>query len=158
MPVSLLTQADVPTPHPSRHRGLPSTYGDDAQNERVDDARASHAIASTHGEVSPRAAVRYKRHGTLGGQRLVDECTGKHAIAFRPWLSKSSPESTTSPSAGRSHGTLIELRWTSATHPKAWILIYYAEVSGWLVGAGEPPKSIAVTADGVRLLEECGFN
>jgi hypothetical protein len=35
--------------------------------------------------------------------------------------------------------------------------IYYAEVSGWLVGAGEPPKSVAVTADGVRLLEECGF-
>ena len=30
--------------------------------------------------------------------------------------------------------------------------IYYAEVSGWLVGAGEPPKSVAVTADGVRLL------
>ena len=35
--------------------------------------------------------------------------------------------------------------------------IYYAEVSGWLVGAGEPPKSVAVTVDGVRLLEECGF-
>jgi len=35
--------------------------------------------------------------------------------------------------------------------------IYYAEVSGWLVGAGEPPKSVAVTGDGVRLLEECGF-
>ena len=35
--------------------------------------------------------------------------------------------------------------------------IYYAEVSGWLVGAGEPPKSVAITADGVRLLEECGF-
>jgi hypothetical protein len=35
--------------------------------------------------------------------------------------------------------------------------IYYAEVSGWLVGAGEPPKSAAITADGVRLLEECGL-
>ena len=35
--------------------------------------------------------------------------------------------------------------------------IYYAEVSGWLVGAGEPPKSVTVTADGVRLLEECGL-
>jgi hypothetical protein len=35
--------------------------------------------------------------------------------------------------------------------------IYYAEVRGWLVGAGEPPKGVAVTADGVRLLEECGF-
>jgi hypothetical protein len=35
--------------------------------------------------------------------------------------------------------------------------IYYSEVSGWLVGAGEPPKSVAVTADGVRLLEECGL-
>jgi hypothetical protein len=34
--------------------------------------------------------------------------------------------------------------------------IYYAEVSGWLVGAGEPPLSVAITADGVRLLEECG--
>jgi hypothetical protein len=32
-----------------------------------------------------------------------------------------------------------------------------AEVSGWLVGAGKPPKSVAVTADGVRLLEKCGF-
>jgi hypothetical protein len=35
--------------------------------------------------------------------------------------------------------------------------IYYAEVSGWLVGAGEPPQSVAITADGVRLLEECGL-
>ena len=35
--------------------------------------------------------------------------------------------------------------------------IYYAEVRGWLVGAGEPPKGVAVTADGVRLLEECGL-
>ena len=35
--------------------------------------------------------------------------------------------------------------------------IYYAEVSGWLVGAGEPPLSVAITADGVRLLEECGL-
>lgn len=35
--------------------------------------------------------------------------------------------------------------------------IYYAEVSGWLVGAGEPPKSVAITADGLRLLEECGL-
>jgi len=35
--------------------------------------------------------------------------------------------------------------------------IYYAEVNGWLVGAGEPPKSVAITADGVRLLEECGL-
>src|SRR3979411_2496356 len=24
--------------------------------------------------------------------------------------------------------------------------IYYAEVSGWLVGAGEPPRSVAITA------------
>jgi hypothetical protein len=35
--------------------------------------------------------------------------------------------------------------------------IYYAEVSGWLVGAGEPPQGVAITADGVRLLEECGL-
>ena len=35
--------------------------------------------------------------------------------------------------------------------------IYHAEVSGWLVGAGEPPQSVAITAEGVRLLEECGL-
>jgi hypothetical protein len=35
--------------------------------------------------------------------------------------------------------------------------IYYAEVSEWLVGAGEPPQSVAITADGVRLLEDCGL-
>ena len=35
--------------------------------------------------------------------------------------------------------------------------IYYAEVSGWLVGAREPPLSVAITADGVRLLEESGL-
>ena len=35
--------------------------------------------------------------------------------------------------------------------------IYYAEISGWLVGAGEPPQSVAIAADGVRLLEECGL-
>jgi hypothetical protein len=35
--------------------------------------------------------------------------------------------------------------------------IYYAEVSGWLVGAGEPPLGVAITDDGVRLLEECGL-
>jgi len=34
-------------------------------------------------------------------------------------------------------------------------LISFAELSGWLVGAGEPPTIIAITADGVRLLEEC---
>jgi hypothetical protein len=33
----------------------------------------------------------------------------------------------------------------------------YAEVSGWLVGAGEPPLSVAITGDGVRLLVECGL-
>jgi hypothetical protein len=36
-------------------------------------------------------------------------------------------------------------------------LIYYAEVNGWLVGTGEPPKIIAITADGIRLLAECGL-
>ena len=35
--------------------------------------------------------------------------------------------------------------------------IYYAEERGWLVGAGEPPLSVAITADGVRLLVECGL-
>jgi hypothetical protein len=35
--------------------------------------------------------------------------------------------------------------------------IYFAEVSGWLVGAGEPPQSVAITADGVQLLEQCGL-
>jgi hypothetical protein len=36
-------------------------------------------------------------------------------------------------------------------------LVYYAEVNGWLVGAGEPPKIVSITADGVRLLAECGL-
>ena len=35
--------------------------------------------------------------------------------------------------------------------------IYYAELSGWLVGSGEPPKGVAITEDGVRLLEELGL-
>ena len=35
--------------------------------------------------------------------------------------------------------------------------VYYAEVSGWLVGAGEPPESVAITAQGIRLLEERGL-
>jgi len=35
--------------------------------------------------------------------------------------------------------------------------IYYAEVSGWLVGAGEPPQAVAVTLEGVRLLQDCGL-
>ena len=35
--------------------------------------------------------------------------------------------------------------------------IYYAEISGWLVGAREPPLGVAITADGVRLLEERGL-
>jgi hypothetical protein len=35
--------------------------------------------------------------------------------------------------------------------------IYYAEVIGWLVGASEPPQGVAITTDGVRLLEECGL-
>jgi hypothetical protein len=35
--------------------------------------------------------------------------------------------------------------------------IYYAEVSGWLVGAREPPQAVAITPDGVRLLEDCAL-
>ena len=35
--------------------------------------------------------------------------------------------------------------------------IYYAEVSGWLVGAREPPQGVAITPDGVRLLEDCAL-
>jgi hypothetical protein len=35
--------------------------------------------------------------------------------------------------------------------------IYFAEVSGWLVGAGEPPQSVAITAEGIRLLKERGL-
>lgn len=35
--------------------------------------------------------------------------------------------------------------------------IYHAEVSGWLVGAGEPPQSVAITTAGVKLLEERGM-
>jgi hypothetical protein len=36
-------------------------------------------------------------------------------------------------------------------------LIYVAELSGWLVGVGEPRTIIAITAEGVRLLEACGL-
>src|SRR3979411_1208787 len=32
--------------------------------------------------------------------------------------------------------------------------IYYAEVSGWLVGSGEPPRGVAITAAGVELLKK----
>ena len=35
--------------------------------------------------------------------------------------------------------------------------IYYAEVSGCWWALVNPRKSVAITADGVRLLEECGF-
>src|SRR5262245_55633029 len=35
--------------------------------------------------------------------------------------------------------------------------IYYAEVSGWLVGAREPPQAVAITPQGVRLLADCGL-
>jgi hypothetical protein len=36
-------------------------------------------------------------------------------------------------------------------------LICFAELSGWLVGVGKPPTIIAITAEGVRLLAECGL-
>jgi hypothetical protein len=36
-------------------------------------------------------------------------------------------------------------------------LIYFAELSGWLVGVGKPPTIIAITAEDVRLLAECGL-
>lgn len=32
--------------------------------------------------------------------------------------------------------------------------IYYAEVSGWLVGAGEPPLGVSITSDGIQLLKD----
>ncbi|HMJ97864.1 MAG TPA: hypothetical protein VK552_01005 [Reyranella sp.] len=35
--------------------------------------------------------------------------------------------------------------------------IYYAEVSGWLVGSGEPPRGVAITAAGVELLKKLGM-
>jgi hypothetical protein len=35
--------------------------------------------------------------------------------------------------------------------------IYYAEVSGWLVGSSEPPQGVAITAAGVELLKERGM-
>jgi hypothetical protein len=35
--------------------------------------------------------------------------------------------------------------------------IYYAEVSGWLVGSGEPPRGVAITAAGVELLMKLGL-
>jgi hypothetical protein len=35
--------------------------------------------------------------------------------------------------------------------------VYYAEVSGWLVGAREPPQGVAITPEGVRLLGDCAL-
>ncbi len=35
--------------------------------------------------------------------------------------------------------------------------IYFAEVSGWLVGAGEPPHGVSITPAGVKLLEDRGL-
>jgi hypothetical protein len=35
--------------------------------------------------------------------------------------------------------------------------IYYAEVSGWLVGSGEPPQGVAITVAGLELLKERGM-
>jgi hypothetical protein len=35
--------------------------------------------------------------------------------------------------------------------------IYFAELSGWLVGAREPPQGVAITPEGVRLLEDCAL-
>jgi hypothetical protein len=55
-----------------------------------------------------------------------------------------------SPTGGRSALNLVDAADSVNS------AIYFAEVSGWLVGAGEPPQSVAITADGVRLLEECG--
>jgi hypothetical protein len=35
--------------------------------------------------------------------------------------------------------------------------IYYAEVSGWLVGAGEPAHGVSITPAGIKLLEDRGM-
>jgi hypothetical protein len=35
--------------------------------------------------------------------------------------------------------------------------IYYAEVSGWLVGSGEPVHGVSITPAGVQLLEDRGM-
>ena len=85
-------------------------------------ARLGKGYANTMGRYCRQPPYTTNTHGTLGGRRRrawLDKCTGKHAIAFRPWFSKSSPGSTNSPSAGRSHGTSIELRSTWDTHPIA---------------------------------------
>jgi hypothetical protein len=60
---------------------------------------------------------------------------------------------------GRTQPWYVDRSTLSLSHASDGVdsAIYYAEVSGWLVGAGEPPKSVAITADGVRLLEECGL-
>jgi hypothetical protein len=90
-------------------------------------------------------------------RRLADECPGKYAIAFRPWFSKSArvyelADRRTQP--WYINRAALDLGHASESVDSS---ISYAEVRGWLVGAVEPPKSVAVTADGVRLLEECGF-
>jgi hypothetical protein len=35
--------------------------------------------------------------------------------------------------------------------------VYYAEVSGWLVGAGEPAHGVSITPAGRKLLEDRGM-
>jgi hypothetical protein len=35
--------------------------------------------------------------------------------------------------------------------------IYFGEVSGWLVGATEPPGGVAITPAGIQLLQERGL-
>jgi hypothetical protein len=35
--------------------------------------------------------------------------------------------------------------------------IYFAEVSGWLVGSGEPFRGVSITDAGIKLLEERGL-
>jgi hypothetical protein len=35
--------------------------------------------------------------------------------------------------------------------------IYFAEVSGWLVGAGEPPQGVSITPAGIQLLRDRGL-
>jgi hypothetical protein len=94
----------------------------------------------------------------LWGQRRrawLDKCTGKHATAFRLEVIARVYDLA----EGRTQQWYINRAVLDLGHASESVAssICYAEVSGWLVGAGEPPKSVAVTADGVRLFEECGF-
>jgi len=83
-----------------------------------------------------------------GGRLILRDPRRLGAVELDP------DESRFGPDAASIDRAALDLGHTSESVDSS---IYHAEVSGWLVGAGEPPKSVAITADGVRLLEECGL-